>query len=171
MKQLPLFSESEAQPGTGPGVIWHLFVDGASRNNPGIAGAGVCILKNEIPAYRRGFFLGKWTNNQAEYLALLVGLFYVRKHINKEDLLIVVSDSELLIKQMKGIYRVKDLCLKQFVEIAKKLLPPVDDSYKFIHVLREKNSEADAMANRGIDKKVSLPVEFIKFMRSYGIEL
>jgi ribonuclease HI len=170
MKQLPLFDRHETD-GKGHLITWHLFFDGASRSNPGLAGAGICLIRMGELMYRRGFFLGHRTNNQAEYLALLLGLFYAHKQLNAGDYLIIASDSELLIKQMHGAYRVRDAVLKKFFDIAHGFLGQTNITYKFIHVVREKNQEADAMANKGIDKKISMPVEFIKLMRSYGVDL
>ena len=60
-------------------TTWKLFIDGASRNNPGRSGAGVYLLKNEKPVYQEGFYLGIKTNNEAEYLALLLGVFSCKK--------------------------------------------------------------------------------------------
>lgn len=59
---------------------WKLFIDGASRNNPGPSGIGIFLLKNDQPFVSEGFFIGVKTNNQAEYLALVVGLFFVQKY-------------------------------------------------------------------------------------------
>ncbi len=140
---------------------WKLFVDGASKNNPGPSGAGVCLLKgdNEL-VFKKGFYLGKKTNNQAEYLALLLGIFYARKHMSLGDSIIITSDSELMVRQLNKIYSVKNAELKRMYECARQLLEGFE--VKFVHVLREENTVADALANEGIEKKHHVPQEFLK---------
>lgn len=137
--------------------IWYLYVDGASRSNPGPSGAGIYLTKEHDPIEQRGFYLGTKTNNQAEYLALLIGLYYAQKHVSAHDILIVISDSELLIKQLKGIYAVRNPMLKDLYALVQQKL--FCFNYKLTHVLREKNTHADALANKGIDKKIALPQE------------
>lgn len=148
---------------------WVLFSDGASRNNPGPAGAGVYILKDEEDFYQDGFYLGSKTNNQAEYLALLLGLFIVCKIKNPNATLRIVSDSELLVKQLKGEYRVKNPELKQLHHIAQEMLRSCNA--QIMHVLRTDNTIADRMANRGIDEKKQLPQDFITMLARHEISL
>jgi len=148
---------------------WQLFIDGASRNNPGPSGAGVYILKNEKPVCRNGFFLGIKTNNQAEYLALSLGIFCLKKHICKDDLVMIVSDSQLLVRQMLGEYKVKSPDLKQLFKLANDLLQGIN--YNIMHVLRSENKEADEMANIGIDGKKKVPHNFLKMLLNYEIQL
>src|SRR5690349_12915959 len=81
---------------------WKLFIDGAARNNPGKAGAGIYILKNDQEVCKEGFYLGVKTNNQAEYAALLVGLYYIKQYIEPHDHLDIISDSQLLVRQFNG---------------------------------------------------------------------
>ncbi len=87
---------------------WELYVDGAARNNPGPAGAGFYLLKNGVPVEEQGMFLGKKTNNQAEYLALLLGVYYAQRHMGPEDTLVIKADSELMVRQVQGIYKIKN---------------------------------------------------------------
>ena len=148
---------------------WKLYIDGASRNNPGLSGVGLYILKDEQPVEKQGFFVGIKTNNQAEYLALLLGIFYLKHHIKKGDVVLIISDSELLVKQIKGKYRVKSPELSRFFVIAQQLLH--DISYDIGHVLREENKVADALANQGIDRKVRVPDDFLTLLKNYGISL
>lgn len=171
MSQLKMFNTchpTPPEPKVG-GLRWTLFIDGASRNNPGHAGAGVYLLKDDMPSFQKGFYLGYKTNNQAEYLALLLGLFHAKEHLAKVDTLYIMSDSELLIKQMKGVYRVKNLPLKQLFDIAQELLKGA--RYTLCHVRRENNVEADALANTGIDKRGKVPEAFIALLQSHGIAL
>lgn len=135
---------------------WHLFVDGASRNNPGPAGAGIYLTKDHQKEFAGGFFLGTKTNNQAEYLALIIGLIIAIPKVEHEQLQIV-SDSLLLVNQIKGIYRVKNPDLKLLHTKAMQFLNLVN--YEVVHVLREKNKKADEMANLGVDQKIALSPE------------
>jgi len=148
-----------------------IYVDGASRGNPGPAGAGIYVVHNEKPIIQEGFYLGKTTNNQAEYLALVLALLAVKKLCHDEKIeqphLTIISDSELMIKQLKGLYSVKNEILKQLKNI-------VDDQlkttvYQCRHVLREHNKHADALANQGIDKKQKIPTSFTKILSHYGL--
>ncbi len=126
-----------------------LWTDGAARGNPGPAGIGA-ILKspNGEVLYTGSEYLGHTTNNVAEYQAVLLGL--------KGALTLGVAsievraDSELLIKQLKGEYRVKSPGLRPLFEEAKRLLTRFA-SVKLTHVRRELNGEADRLANQGID--------------------
>lgn len=146
--------ETEQKP-VNLAIEWHLFVDGAARNNPGPAGAGIYVTKGGEPVIKQGFFLGNKTNNQAEYMALILGICQVVGHMAPHDTLKIFSDSELLIRQIKGIYAVKNKELRILHERVKTLLSPL--SYSVQHVLRERNAIADALANDGIDKKIKVP--------------
>ena len=151
----------------------HIFVDGAARNNPGPAGAGIYVTFNDKPVIEKGFHLGKKTNNQAEYLALLLSIFLVndlivtKKIINPH--LIITSDSELLIRQMYGSYKIKNPTLTEIRKIIDKLLG--GKRYTLHHVLREKNKIADKLANKGIDSKNPLPKSFVELLTSNQIFL
>jgi len=127
------------------------------------------LLKNDKPVEQRGFFLGKKTNNQAEYFGLLLGLFYLKKHLCNGDLLLVVSDSQLLVRQLQGKYKVKHPHLKPLYKLACFLLD--DIAYNVVHVLREENTEADALANQGVDKKRKPPALFLDLLRKHEIPI
>jgi ribonuclease HI len=133
-------------------VIIHAFTDGASRGNPGDSGIGI-ILKNEkgnVLTSACGY-IGTATNNIAEYSALIACLKLAQK--NGCDTLVIHSDSELLVRQMQGEYKVKEPRLKKFVEEAHALIRQARFECTFVHVTREYNREADQLANRGIDSK------------------
>lgn len=149
--------ESSLKP-TAKQHAWRLFVDGAARNNPGPAGAGLYIEKDGEPFLKKGFYLGKKTNNQAEYMALLLGIFFIKQHIHEHDTLLIVSDSQLLVRQLQGLYRIKNQDLVALYQCATRLLDRM--KYGVDHVLREHNKVADAMANEGIDKKIPVPQDF-----------
>ena len=148
---------------------WKLFIDGASKNNPGPAGSGFVLIKDKEVVCEQGFYLGKKTNNQAEYYALVLGVFFTKKYIKKDEHLTIISDSQLLVRQMNGIYKVKDAQLAQLKNLAKTWLE--DYNYKVHHVLREHNTLADEMANRGVEKKTSLPQEFLHSLQHHDITI
>ena len=147
---------------------WKLYIDGASRNNPGPAGAGVVIIKDGSMVQQEGFYLGRKTNNQAEYLALLLGIFLVPQLMRSDEQLVIISDSELLVRQLRGAYKVKNVELKKLFSIAKELLKGV--SCQVQHVLREKNKDADKMANKGIEAKDAVPEAFKQLLKTYQVE-
>lgn len=128
---------------------WLLMVDGAARGNPGDAGCGAAICdENGALVKELSRYLGRTTNNVAEYEGLLMGLDALielgRKRIR------VQSDSQLLVRQLNGEYRVKDEKLKVLYQRAQTLLRQFD-SCRIVHVYREMNKVADRLANRGID--------------------
>lgn len=171
MKQLELFKDCTKPPAhvLADAQKWYLFIDGASRKNPGIAGAGFCLRKNDEVIKKKSIYLKTKTNNQAEYLGLLFGLFYAKKLVESHDLLYIMSDSELLTKQMRGEYKVRDQQLAKMFSVAHLLLAGIN--YAFCHIAREYNEEADALANEGIDKKKEVPAEFMKLLNTYAIAL
>lgn len=148
---------------------WTVFIDGASRKNPGKAGAGIFITKDNNTVAREAFYLGIKTNNQAEYLALLLALFFIDKYAQPEDVVRIASDSELLVKQIKGIYRVKNGGLQPLHALARRYFDarPIE----IMHVYREDNTEADKLANKGIDSKMPLPASFLDLLASHTISL
>ena len=145
-----------------------LHIDGASRNNPGLAGAGVLIKLDDQPLINEGYYLGNKTNNQAEYLALVLGLI-IWKSLKKDVPLLVFSDSELLIRQINGQYRVKNPDLQHLFHCAYLLTNNLP--IQFEHILRTKNKEADALANQGIDTKNPIPDHYRKVLDEYRITL
>jgi len=168
MKQLYLFDKSTEESTTTTMPIftyWKIYVDGAARNNPGKAGAGIYIVANDVPVEQQGFYLGIKTNNEAEYYALLLGLFLVRAKIQKSDPVLLISDSQLLVRQLQGSYKVKKPELQKLHGIAKKMLHGI--KYDVAHVLREDNEQADALANMGIDKKIPVPQAFTDMLHTY----
>lgn len=148
---------------------WTVYIDGASRNNPGKSGAGVFMKKDGEVVCREGFYLGIKTNNQAEYLALLLGLFFIDRYVDIKDEIRIVSDSELLVKQIRGLYKVKNEGLKPLHALAQSLIPK--HTIQVLHVLRTDNKEADKLANKGIDTKKTVPQSFVAMLGEHNITL
>lgn len=131
-------------------VAYVLHADGAARGNPGPAGAGAVLLGPDgrvVAELRRA--LGTATNNRAEYEALVMGLEEARR-LGIEEL-VVRLDSELIVRQLRGLYRVKHPGLKPFAERALQLLAGFRDS-RVEHVPRERNVIADRLANEAVDR-------------------
>ena len=127
---------------------WTLYSDGASRGNPGPSGAGALLINEKGEEFPLTFYLGIKTNNQAEYEALLLGLRELKKR--KASEVKVMADSELLIKQLNGIYRVKHENIIPLFKEAKEL-SKVFKKISFQHIPREENEQADQLSNEAID--------------------
>ncbi|HYL14336.1 MAG TPA: ribonuclease HI family protein [Terriglobales bacterium] len=126
------------------------YTDGGARGNPGPAGYGVLIKDqagNRVAALSK--YLGRQTNNYAEYSALIAALEYALQAGHKA--LRVVSDSELLVKQIRGQYKVKNPALRELHRRAQELIRRLD-WFSIQHVLRAQNREADELANAAMDK-------------------
>ena len=124
--------------------------DGGARGNPGPAAYGVVIKDQsgrKIAALSE--YLGHQTNNVAEYRGLIAALEYALDHGHKA--LQVVSDSELLVRQIKGLYKVKNRALRELHGRAKELIAQLD-WFSIEHALREHNREADRLANAAMDR-------------------
>lgn len=148
---------------------WKVYIDGASRNNPGEAGAGIVMIKDNEVVCREGFYLGIKTNNQAEYYALLLCLFFIHQYAHTSDLIRIISDSELLVKQILGTYRIKNEGLKPLFRLAQFLLKPY--TIDILHVIREENTQADMLANNGINIEKPVPASFVSLLRQHNIVL
>jgi ribonuclease HI len=141
-----------AAPAAGSASGWALRTDGGARGNPGPAGAGFVLESPDgTVAARGGRYLGECTNNVAEYEALLWGLAVALEHPGAvSEGLTVYADSELIVKQMTGAYRVKHPNLKPLYERASRLASRFA-AVRFKHVRREYNKEADGLANEAMD--------------------
>lgn len=127
---------------------YSLYFDGCSKGNPGKAGAGAVIYKNNMEIFSISIFVGeKETNNVAEYSGLVIGLKEAVKLTIKN--LEVKGDSQLVIKQMKGEYQVKASSLLKLFQEAKTLQKQFD-KITFTHVYRTENKRADELSNKGL---------------------
>jgi ribonuclease HI len=124
--------------------------DGGARGNPGPAGYGVVVQdESGRKVATLSEYLGYQTNNFAEYQGLIAALEYAIQHGPKA--LKVISDSELLVRQIKGIYKVKNATLQELHGRAKDLISQLE-WFSIGHALREHNQEADRLANDAMDK-------------------
>lgn len=126
------------------------YIDGGSRGNPGPAGYGV-VIKDEHgqPIDSLSEFLGIQTNNAAEYSGLLAALEYALAH--HLSAIRVYSDSELLVRQMTGKYRVKSEDLRPLYDRAQEMIRRIP-RFEIEHIRREGNRAADALANEAMDR-------------------
>jgi ribonuclease HI len=144
-----LFTDAETEPRNRP-AAYQANIDGGSRGNPGPASYGVVIRdeRGEIVAKLKKY-IGRMTNNVAEYYGLIAALDYAQSKGVRAFR--VESDSELLVRQMLGHYKVKSPDLRPLFERAKKMSSTFE-TFRIDHVYREQNSEADALANEALDE-------------------
>lgn len=135
-------------------VPLHIYVlkfDGCSKGNPGPSGAGAVLYKNNEEIWSNSIYVGdNQTNNYAEYSGLVLGLNQVVNMSIKN--ISILGDSEIVIKQMKGLYKVKSANLLDLYNVSKRLSRHFD-SVEYIHIAREYNKRADELANYGLTKK------------------
>lgn len=149
-----LFSEAPAQQKPAA-PSFRANIDGAARGNPGPAAYGVVIRDARgqvIATFKK--YIGRFTNNVAEYYGLIAALDYAQSHGLRA--LRVESDSELMVKQMRGQYKVKSGDLRPLFERARKMSQGIE-SFHIEHVYREQNREADALANEALDETSGVP--------------
>ncbi|HDZ86795.1 hypothetical protein LCGC14_0526060 [marine sediment metagenome] len=125
-----------------------LFVDGAARGNPGLAGIGAVIKSDNKTLLEAKEYIGDKTNNEAEYISLIYGLGQAAKFGNE---IRVFSDSELIVNQVNGEFKVKQAHLKSLLEIVKQERTKFSE-FKITHIPRAENKEADELANEAIDE-------------------
>ena len=144
-------SKPASGPATGPWITAHC--DGGARGNPGPAGFGVLIQDAEGAVLAElSEFLGIQTNNFAEYSGLLAALDYALTHGHRR--LRVVSDSELMVMQIHGSYKVKSPILRPLYDQARKKIAQLE-AFEITHALRHKNKDADRLANQAMDRAMN----------------
>jgi len=151
-----LFPDHDNAPRETPAHYLVAHSDGGARGNPGPAGYGVVIQdESGKKVAHLSEYLGHQTNNFAEYQGLIAALEYAIQH--GPQALKLISDSELLVRQIKGIYKVKNAVLKDLHARAKELIAQLD-WFSIGHALREHNRDADRLANEAMDKGVGRSV-------------
>ena len=144
-----LFADADAVPAPSTGAAYTANIDGAARGNPGPAAYGVVVRQPDgavLTSFKK--YIEKQTNNVAEYYALIAALDYAAAHNLRR--LRVRSDSELLVRQMQGRYKVKSPVLRPLYERARKMAGGLE-MFAIEHVPREQNADADALANAALD--------------------
>jgi ribonuclease HI len=147
-----LFADADSPPSatSASTAAYRANIDGGSRGNPGPASYGVVIRdpRGQVVAKLKKY-IGRSTNNVAEYYGLIAALDYAQQHGIRA--VRIESDSELLVRQMRGQYKVKSPELRPLYERARKMAQSFD-SFRIDHVYREQNAEADALANDALDE-------------------
>lgn len=133
--------------------------DGGSRGNPGPAGIGVVFYDhNEKEMHSFGKYIGKGTNNEAEYSAIVEALKILKSGdwFNKEDSCEVICrlDSQLVVEQINGRYKIKQPHIQTFNDEIKNLLSELAVKINFIHIRREQNQRADQLVNIALDEEL-----------------
>lgn len=132
-----------------------VYTDGGSRGNPGPAGYGLVIYdQHQQIIHQNQQYLGIKTNNEAEYSGLLAALTWVVANQDKLNIQKVIfhSDSELLVRQLTGQYKVKSVNIKPLFAQAQVLLSQLQVPVSFHHLYRESNTLADSLANAAMDQ-------------------
>ena len=133
-----------------PEVVFNLYTDGACRGNPGQGGAGAVLMDDKGNVYATSkYSLGLCTNNIAEYKALILGMEEALKRRCRN--LHIFLDSELLVNQINGTYKIKNENIRVLMSDVRKLLSYFD-SYTVEHIDRSRNGMADRLANEAIDE-------------------
>lgn len=148
MTQSSLFSKPQPSPRSFEIVA---NIDGGARGNPGPAAYGVVVRNSQGELVKEwGEYLGIQTNNVAEYSGLIAALEYAANA--RYNSIKVLSDSELLVRQMRGQYKVKNPALRELYDRAQALARKLDH-FSIEHVLRERNREADRLVNQVLDSR------------------
>jgi len=130
-----------------------IYCDGGSRGNPGKAASAIVVLdQNNEEVFSESKFLGINTNNFAEYNSLLLALNFVKNNFDIYEKFEIVMDSELVVKQMNGIYKVKAETIIPLYQLAIKDYNLVKSKLQIIHTKREGNPKADALVNKTLDE-------------------
>lgn len=146
------FDASNGSPHPGARLILH--TDGAARGNPGPAAAGIVVERtNGDVLVQTGAYLGEMPNNQAEYRALILGLRAASEF--RPAAVDVFMDSELVVRQMTGVYQVRDATLRQLYQEALTLVRTIPQ-VSFTHVRRAQNAVADRLANQALNQQQRL---------------
>lgn len=129
-----------------------LNTDGGSRNNPGKAAIGFVVRANDEILASEKKFIGIATNNEAEYQAMLSGVQYVKNFYPECDELVIYSDSELMVKQLRGEYKIREMHLKTYADAIKELFT-LFKKVHLNHILRGENKLADKLVNQALDEQ------------------
>ena len=135
----------------------NIYTDGGSRGNPGISGYGLVIYEdNQKILYQESRFLGIKTNNEAEYSGIIAALEWIKNNQSAYQItqLNFFADSQLMIRQFQGAYKVKAPTLLPLFSRAQQLLLQINLPVKFTDVRREFNEFADTLANQAMDNRI-----------------
>ena len=131
-----------------------IYTDGGSLNNPGKAASAFVVYKDGKFFHKHKEKIGIASNNVAEYTALIKALEYLKKYVSRYTLHVtridIISDSQLMVRQVNGLYKVKNADIKPLHTRVKMLEMQIGLPISYTHVLREKNQEADALVKEAL---------------------
>ena len=132
-----------------------IYSDGGSRGNPGPAACAFVVIKDKNILHKEAYFLGKTTNNVAEYKGVLFALGWLKENKNliEEKTVQFFLDSELVVKQLTGVYKVKNNILKNLFILIKQNEKSLNRQIFYKHIYREKNKLADSLLNNKLDSR------------------
>lgn len=133
--------------------VLNIYCDGGSRGNPGPAASAFIVFKNNKIIYRNGKFLGRTTNNVAEYMAVIYALSWLIENYNQEVVYKFHLDSELVVNQLNQKFKLKDLKMKKLFYDIKILEKKLDGIVKYLYIKRTQNKLADYLVNSIMDGK------------------
>jgi len=138
------------------GLVLKIYTDGASRGNPGPSACAFVIFANGEKLAEKSFFLGKKTNNESEYEAILRALKFLesKNFIKRLRRIYFYSDSELVVKQLKGIYKIREKRLARYAVLIKSFQNKLKIPINFFLIKRNKNFKADNLVNQELDKSL-----------------
>ena len=129
-----------------------IYTDGGSRGNPGPAACAFVVEKNSNNIFKNSKYLGNATNNFAEYSGVILALKWLNENGSKDTPIVFYLDSELVVKQINAVYRVKDEDLRNLFFEVLSLMKRFGGDFIFKHIPREKNKTADLLVNVELDK-------------------
>lgn len=137
-------------------TLYEIFCDGGSRGNPGHGASAFIVYLDKNVIYRESYYLKNTTNNIAEYFAVLMATAWVVKNQKniEADKIDFFLDSELVVRQINGIYKIKNEKLKNIFNKIKINLTKTEKKFIFHHIKREMNTHADMLVNEKIDENV-----------------
>lgn len=132
--------------------VYEVFTDGGARGNPGPSACAVVIKKEDRLLHKESKVIGTSTNNVAEYNGLRLAVGWLTQNLTDPDAAVIFHlDSELVVKQMNNLYKIKDSKLKILSDEIKAELKQLKVNYKFVHIPRNKNEMADELLNKALD--------------------
>jgi len=136
-----------------------IYTDGGALNNPGPAASAYVIYHNKDIIHQEGVYLGPQTNNYAEYNAVILALEEVKElvqvgKVKELEKIFFVSDSNLLVNQLNGLYKVKNAGIRECVLKVRRLEQEVNVPVSYTHVMREQNTVADAIVKQTLQGKI-----------------
>lgn len=137
-------------------MILSIYTDGGARGNPGPSGAGIVVFNQDQIIFQQSQYLGTKTNNEAEYIALINALNWLlaQKEILDITKVNFFLDSQLIVRQVQGIYKVKAPHLKEYYQKVQYLIKLIDIPLQFQNISRNQNTVADQLANDAMDRKI-----------------